>query len=280
MKKVPEPFAILAAGTRQRAALQKGVLMRLLGSWKIAVYGVALLLWANQAARAQGGPPLITDDPGTPGSRHWEINIGFTFDRSRAASVLETPRVDFNYGLGDRIQLKYELPWVVSNPTSRRVRSGLGNSLVGVKWRFTDEEQRGLSVSTYPQLEFNNPTSSSDRGLVERGLQFLLPVEMSRRVGPLDINWELGYKFRQHELDEWVYGLVFGHDACKRLELLAEIHAAAQRDFSESELIFDVGGRWRLDKKFVLLFTVGRSIRVLPGEVSTLLGYVGTQFNF
>jgi hypothetical protein len=24
---------------------------------------------------AQGGPPMITDDPGTPGNGQWEINV-------------------------------------------------------------------------------------------------------------------------------------------------------------------------------------------------------------
>lgn len=254
--------------------------MRLRRIGHVALSAVALLLWAGPLARAEGGPPLITDDPGTPGNLRWEINLGFTFDRSRDASVLEIPRIDFNYGLGDRIQLKYELPWVVLNPTSRRVRSGLGNSLIGVKWRFADEEQRGLSVSTYPQLEFNNLTSSSDRGLVERGLQFLLPVGMSRQVGPLALDWELGYNFRQHEPNEWVYGLIWGHDLRKTLELLGELLGTARGDFAEGELVFDVGGRWRLGIRVALLFTVGRSLRALPGETSTLFGYLGTQFNF
>ena len=26
---------------------------------------------------AQGGPPFITDDPGTPGNQHWEVNLGW-----------------------------------------------------------------------------------------------------------------------------------------------------------------------------------------------------------
>lgn len=32
-------------------------------------------LGAPRDASAQGGPPLITDDPDTPGPRHWELNI-------------------------------------------------------------------------------------------------------------------------------------------------------------------------------------------------------------
>ena len=37
--------------------------------------GLAILMVAVGAARAQGGPPLVTDDPDTPGDGHWEINL-------------------------------------------------------------------------------------------------------------------------------------------------------------------------------------------------------------
>ena len=40
---------------------------------------------------AQGGPPLLNDDPDTPGNRHWEINLGLTLERSETETNLETP---------------------------------------------------------------------------------------------------------------------------------------------------------------------------------------------
>ncbi len=148
-------------------------LMRLAYGHGIALCVATVLALQSQTARAQGGPPLLTDDPATPGNGHWEINTGFTFERSRESTLLETPRIDLNYGWGPRIQLKYEIPWVVLNPSGLPIRKGLGNSLFGVKWRFANEERRGVSISTYPQLEFNNPTSSADQGLVQRGVRFL-----------------------------------------------------------------------------------------------------------
>jgi hypothetical protein len=33
-------------------------------------------------ALAQGGPPFLSDDPDTPGNKHWEINLGFLGERS------------------------------------------------------------------------------------------------------------------------------------------------------------------------------------------------------
>lgn len=190
----------------------------------------------------------------------------------------EIPRIDFNYGWGNRIQLKYEIPWLRLTE-GNQTRTGLGNSLFGVKWRFLDEERRGLSLSTYPQIEFHNPTSSADRGLVEKGVQFLLPLEMTRRVGPLGVNGEFGFRFVQHRSEEWLYGLAFGHETRIRLELLGEIQGTARRNFREDDLVFNLGGRWRLGDKFVLLFSIGRSIRAPSGESLTPFAYLGMQFN-
>jgi hypothetical protein len=99
------------------------------------------------AARAQGGPPFRTDDPETPGNKHWEINFGWIGDRNPDAGSYQVPDFDFNYGLGDRIQLKYEIPIAIEETraqaatttqpaTSGQVVGGLGESLLGIKWRF------------------------------------------------------------------------------------------------------------------------------------------------
>jgi len=32
---------------------------------------------------AQGGPPMLTDDPGTPGSGAWEINFAYVVQCNR-----------------------------------------------------------------------------------------------------------------------------------------------------------------------------------------------------
>jgi hypothetical protein len=68
------------------------------------------------------------------------------------------PDFDFNYGLGDRIQLKYEIPVAVEEtrqlsgsaayPTGQEglVVGGLGESLLGVKWRFYEHHPGDRAV--------------------------------------------------------------------------------------------------------------------------------------
>jgi hypothetical protein len=221
---------------RLRAALMLGV----------------VLVAASVAARAQAGPPFRTDDPETPGNRHWEINYGFTGDRNPYEGYYQVPDFDINYGLGDRIQLKYELPVAIHELRggvdnggvyhTAGIEGGLGESLLGVKWRFyqhvkkkakeeaqatgartgeqtmervpgpgalpgnapagESEAQPNFSLGTYPQLSLNNPTTSVRRGVVLPGPAFLLPLEANARIGWLRVDGEVGYWFTNKNTPE------------------------------------------------------------------------------
>jgi hypothetical protein len=99
------------------------------------------------SAYAQGGPPFRTDDPETPGNQQWEINLGWIGARNPASGAYQVPDFDINYGLGDRIQLKYEIPIAIEETRPQpatstgpaipgQVIGGLGESQPGIKWRF------------------------------------------------------------------------------------------------------------------------------------------------
>ncbi len=229
---------------------------------------------------AQGGPPLLTDDPETPGNGHWEINVAWTLSQKQNERLFAIPLIDINYGLGQRIQLKAEVPWLVLQERRGGIQSGIGSANFGVKWRFLDKDRHGFAMSTYPQLEIRTSASSVRRGLIEQGAELLLPVEISRELGPVTINGEVGYQVVQREKDEVLYGLVIGGEINKRLELVGEIHGTAKRNVANNELIFNVGGRFTMSKHYALLFSTGRSLRQAATGKPTLLAYVGCQFNF
>src|SRR5256885_12799583 len=204
---------------------------------------------------AQGGPPLITDDPETPGNGHWEINVGWTLSQKRNARLFAIPLLDVNYGFGEHVQLKAEVPWLVLRGRGAKTQSGIGSANFGVKWRFLDKDRHSFAMSTYPQLEFRTSGSSVRRGLIEQGGELRLPVEISREFGPVTIDGEVGYQVVQREKDEVLYGLVVRGEINKRLELVGEIHGTAKRNFAGNELIFNVGGRLRMSKNYTLLFS-------------------------
>ena len=200
----------------------------------ILLFGLQLFL-AWPVALAQGGPPFLTDDPETPGNRHWEINAGFIANHNPANAYYQTPDFDFNYGLGDRIQLKYELPIASHTDENGVTSTGLGESLLGVKWRFYEHRQPdapadaddlvNFAIGTYPQISLDNPTSAVRRGIVEPGPQFLLPIVANGRVGPIQLNCESGYWFSNNKApSSWIFGFLASHDFSENTELAMEFY--------------------------------------------------------
>ena len=131
---------------------------------------------------AQGGPPYYTNDPGTPGHLNWEINVGYMPFFYAGQSVSHTPDVDINFGLGDRMQLTYENAWLRVQSPSSPAKFGRGQSNPGVKWRFYDAGEDGLSVSTFPQLFLNNPNDAVRRGITPPSQGFLLLSNFPRNL--------------------------------------------------------------------------------------------------
>ena len=242
---------------------------------KAIAFGVFLL--GALVAHAQGGPPMQTDDPGTPGNRAWEINVGVTSDRRTHSREFEMPVLDMNYGLGDRIQLNYEIPYVVSGADDEQTRSGLGNSSMAVKWRFFENEKAGLSLSIYPRLELNNPTRSLDRGLVDAGPRFLFPLEIAKKLGPVNVNGELGHWFTQEPRGLWIAGLAVGRRVTDRTELVGEVYSV-RGSAQDTQTTFGVGSRVRLNMYMLFMVMVGRAFEGADSGQPQFIGYGGIQF--
>lgn len=229
------------------------------------------------ALMAQGGPPLLTDDPATPGHNNWEVNVAYTVDRAQDEHRYEAPIIDINYGLGDRIQLKYETPYVLGSHPGEPLRSGPGNSKFGVKYRFLQNEKLDLNISTYPQLEVNNTKNSVDRDLAEKGPSFLLPVEVTKKVGKVEMNLEAGHWFTQNK-GYWIAGLAGGVHPSKRLEVLAEVYSDGNSENDNRNNTFDFGGRYRLSRNALIICMAGRSFSPPSSGQSQFIGYFGMQF--
>jgi len=246
---------------------------------------------------AQGGPPFITDDPGTPGNKHWEINFGWIANHNPANASYQTPDIDMNYGWGDRIQLKYELPMAVATDSNNTTRAGLGESLLGIKWRPYEHHKSGeppsddnmdFSIGTYPQASINNPTSAVRLGIVENGPQYYLPMEMTAKIGLFNLDGEVGHWFgNQLVSSRWGRGLIAGHEFNDRLELYSEIYDLQDANRigttpKQRALTLDVGGRQSLNhaNTIRLLFMGGRSIQAVTRQNSepNWIAYLGVQF--
>ena len=237
-----------------------------------------LLACASPALFAQGGPPYYTNDPGTPGNKQWEINLGYMPFLYDTQSITHMPDVDINFGLGNRIQLTFENAWLrVDNPLGNP-QYGLGQDQLGFKWRFYDNEKSGFAMSVFPQVSLNNPDSSVRRGITPRGASLILPVEFSKKIGPIDLNWEVGYNAVHLGSDGYLAGLVVGHEFTNNFEMDAEFYSVGQFHPAVNSDTFGIGARYKIHPPFILLLMAGRSVEAARNGQPYFVGYFGMQF--
>ena len=220
---------------------------------------------------------MLTDDPGTPGDGAWEINFAYLDERNERDRLRSFPHIDIAYGLGDHIQLKYETGWVYTRSfDGESARSGPDNSLLGLKWRFLDQEKSGLNMSVYPQLEVENSAGSVARGIVEAGPNLFLPLEVGYSFGKIEFVGEVGYQYLRTRADEWVIGLLAAILASESLELMAEVHSTREKLLNGGDVVLNVGLRTPLSSNIRLLASVGTGLTNRP-ETPSFIAYFGVQ---
>jgi hypothetical protein len=240
-----------------------------------AACGVFLLLPA--LALAQGGPPMVTDDPGTVPDKHWEINISELSSTAGGTSVVLFPYIDANYGWGERTQLKLETGWVLERSNVGNFRNGADTLLAGVKYRFLDEDKSGFAMSTYPQFQFHHFFSSTDPDLTVPGNEYLLPFEFSKTMGNWAVNPEVGYLYGTSFGSELIYGTVFGFEGAKPLEPLFEVHGESDLNGKGTSTLLNFGMRWTLNPHLNLIGAFGRTVTQNPETPLSWLTYFGLQ---
>jgi hypothetical protein len=240
--------------------------------------GGLLLLGANAVLHAQGSPPFGTDDPGTPGDGRWEITLGLGTEKRAGSRLSGLPFYEFIYGVGDRLQVLYAGSHLHLRQDGIATESGLGNSLVGVKWRFCEVGERGLSVSIHPQLEFNTPGSNSDqRGLVGSGTLFALPLQFEQAVGPVRLIGQVGREFHPDD-DSWFYGIAVSHRFTENTEVGFELTGGGSTRLHRTALTANVGIAIDLSESISVLFSLGRELHNHNEPRATLVGYLGVQW--
>ena len=222
---------------------------------------------------------MITDDTATTPKGHFEINTAFTMEFDAAGRLCAAPLIDFNYGTSRNTQINVVVPYLVLHKYGERGVHGVGNTVVGLKWRFRDGDEKGrVALSIDPRIASNTPGSGARRlGIVDQGPAFLLPLQMEMRWGKTGINGNFGYRVRRGA-DELIYGALLGREF-KRFDLLAEIAGTdALRRFDDRKLVVNLGTRIPITKHATWMMSAGRSIRARRGP--SFIGFAGVQWTF
>lgn len=228
---------------------------------------------------AAGGPPMMTDDPDTPGDKNLEVNFAYAGDLRGNAQRYEGPIIDINYGVGDDIQLKVESSYVSLFHDGESHSNGIGNAKVGLKWRFYESSSNDLLISTYPQYTFTPVKKSLNNSVSEMDQALFLPIEISKKMGVLAVTGEFGYLAIKRARDEMEYGVVVGYEVMEHLELLAELHNSAYLNGGNITMIANGGLKYWISPSYSFMFSAGREL-ILPEESKSTLFYAGLQLHY
>jgi hypothetical protein len=228
-------------------------------------------------AFGQGGPPMITDDPGTPGNGKWENNLAIAFEHSSDETAYDLPAIDLNYGVGEHIQLTLQTAPVLLKRNDHGPIGGLGGTEAALKWRFVDEATSGFDMSMFPRVIFNIVQSSVRRGLAEDGTRFQIPFQIAKTFGRWHADAEFGPLASTVGRSEWLYGIVGGFDVAKPTMLMAELHGRSRMDLTREVLTVNFGLRHEFTENYILILSMGHELRS-PDQPTALIGYFGMQF--
>jgi hypothetical protein len=235
-----------------------------------ALFGIGGLLAMHLA---QAGPPFVTDDPAPPPPGGWEINVPFILERTQGTTEVDAPLFDLNYGLPN-IQLKLEFPIKVVREDGSDTAAGAGDLLLGVKWRFLNNERAQFQLGVYPQLLL--PTGDRAQGLGQGRPAYVLPLLVQKSWDKWTLYGNVGYWW-QNGADTRNYfyaGAVLEREINERLTLGVELFGNSPKERGGwSDIAFNFGGSWKLSTHLNLLFTAGRDI---VGD-TTAMAYVGLQ---
>jgi len=235
-----------------------------------------------------GSPPLITDDPETPGYGGWEINITNSLEHTRGGTEMENPLFDLNYGLtSDRDQLKVEFAVLSNDPEDEDAEWGISDLLVGYKYRFIDEDETctGWAVSFYPQVASPTGDETRDLGSGQTELEFPFEFQKSFCDDKVWVNPEIGYNIvlGDNDFNNWKFGLAAGYEYESGLELMGEVGAFVfdHSNATEPDVpFFNFGFAYPLNKNVVLLGSAGRSFRPASDDTPDFFCLLGFQFLF
>ncbi len=217
-------------------------------------------------------PPLDVDDPATPGCNKWELNFLVDGDITNVDKSWDLPLLDMNFGVGDNLQIKYEVPFVNSQ-TSEKSTSGVGASKLGIKALFFENERVELQLATYPQVEFITPYSDAEkRNLADPGTAVTLPVLISKKIGEtakgaMMFTGNLGYQLfsRGDSLDRILMSAGVGFPISRYVAFMSELsteqHLARNSEGSREQLDkLNVGILGSVHKSIMAFGSMGESI--------------------
>jgi hypothetical protein len=232
-------------------------------------------------------PPLDIDDPSVPDEGVYEINLSAGTDLSRDLQRVDLLFVDANYGLLPKIagrelpaQLKVEFPVAAARQGGNPFLVGVGATTLGLKVNFLNNDEKGLSVSVYPQVEFGTPgTRAVEKGLAEPGQTLILPLLVAKEFKYFTVVANGGVEKPLHDSQRdtlGAFGLGIGLALTRKIAVMTEVRSESTFDLQRDRLVLVNVGVIHGVRHVILYANLGRSLLSDDGLIHTYIG-IGTK---
>lgn len=243
---------------------------------------LSFILTIAALSQVQAGAPFVTDDPEPVEYGHWEIT-GFSQATHLSGERSGTlAGIDINYGASPDLQVHLIAPLAFDKRAGAGTKIGYGDTELGAKYRFIDENEDGWrpAVAVFPIVTL--PTGDDDRGLGAGHTREFLPLWLEKNFGDWRTFGGGGYWNNPGEGNKnyWFAGWALQRQVTEDLSLGGEVfHQTANTDGGKSSSGFNLGGIYDLTENYHLLVSAGRGIRNVS-STNRFSYYVGFQWTF
>jgi hypothetical protein len=246
--------------------------MRLAG-----IIAATLCIFFIGLAPSWAGPPFRTDDPEPADFTHGEFYAATQYAKDKDATSGTCPHFEFNYGVLPDVMLHVITPFAYTKQEGESRHYGYGDTEVGIKYRFLNDENSHLMVGTFPLAEL--PSGDRDKGLGSGHTAFFAPLWLQKGWGPW-LSYGGGGFWRnpgEGNKDYWFFGWEAQREMSKAVTLGAELfYNTKTMEKGSSRTGFNAGAMINISDDHHLLFSVGRDIHG-DNRLSTYLAY---QYTF
>lgn len=228
-------------------------------------------------------PPFITDDASPADFRQLQFYFFSNLNVATKTTTVQLPALEIDYGIIPNVELHLIVMNTGFFQQDGADTIGLGDTELGVKYRFIQEKNYIPAVAFAPMFEL--PTADASRNLGNGRTWFKFPIWLEKHWGVWDSYCGGGYVHNSAaHMNDFTYGgWQVQRQMTKNFVLGAEIYSqgtAANTQVppfqdSGSVTLFNLGGSYALANNLALIASIGHSVIGNNQWVS----YLGINYN-